>query len=81
MSKIRELQPAHKSEKVTVGEAARAFKNVKNAAAKRQTASSISSDKRYVRREENGRFTSDTLESAKQTGKKGQAKGSRTQAR
>jgi len=81
MSKIRELQPAHKSEKVTVSEAARAFKNVKSAAANRQTGSSISSDKRYVRREENGRFTSDTMDSTKQSGNKGQAKSSKTQAR
>jgi hypothetical protein len=28
MAKIRELQPAHKSDKVTVGEAARAFRKV-----------------------------------------------------
>ena len=31
MAKIRELQPAHKSDKVTVSQATRAFKKVRNA--------------------------------------------------
>lgn len=34
MARIRELQPAHKSDKVTVSEAARAFKNVQKSSPK-----------------------------------------------
>jgi len=36
MARIRELQPAHKSDKVTVGEAARAFRKVRSEKAYRQ---------------------------------------------
>jgi hypothetical protein len=60
MAKIRELQPAHKSDKVTVGEAARAFKKVQGSSQKRDTGSSVQADKRYVRRDgDTGRFVTE----------------------
>lgn len=39
MSTIRELQPAHKSDKVTVAQAARAFKKVRSSSGAARTSS------------------------------------------
>lgn len=64
MSKIRELKPAHKSDKLTVSEAARAFKTVQS------SSRSHTAEARYVRRDENGRFTSHDVDSSSHRSRK-----------
>jgi hypothetical protein len=66
MARIRELQPAHKSDKVTVGEAARAFRKVQGGSGKR-----VDGGERHVRRDENGRFTDERADVSANGARKG----------
>ena len=67
MAKIRELQPAHESDKVTVDEAARAFKKIQDHSRKRDGSSAVLYDKQYIRRDSStGRFVTERAETSEQ---------------
>lgn len=76
MAKIRELQPAHESDKVTVDEAARAFKKIQDHSRKRDGSSAVLYDKQYIRRDRStGRFVAERAEASEPLSRKnGRAK-------